>query len=161
MVPAHGGGGAGAGGAEPSCPGVDKSADPANCGACTNRCSPAEWCIQGKCACKPRLPLRHFSSDVVPLFSGCAKGLCHGSSAPLGMVLTPDGAYQHLVGQPAVGCEYGRNRVEPGGPSKSYLVDKMMGARLCGGTPMPPSKGSSLERIAVVSEWICAGALDD
>jgi hypothetical protein len=53
-------------------------------------------------------------------------------------------------------------RVLPGDPSRSYLMQKLMGVNLCFGTQMPKA-GISLSRedLNVIGGWICAGAPND
>ena len=85
--------------------------------------------------------------------------VCHaGASAPQGLKLDGGNSFALLVGvpsseQPAV------QRVSPGDPDRSYLVQKLeghaaVGARMpFGGPPLPAAT------IAVIRQWITDGAL--
>jgi hypothetical protein len=92
-----------------------------------------------------------FQSDVVPIFAlRCSGELCHVSPS-----------YESTVGKPSSEC-CDRSIVAPFDPAHSYLVDKIEGARICYGGPMPLAKDPlSNEDVATIVRWICAGALND
>lgn len=67
-------------------------------------------------------------------------------------------AYASLVDVPS-GCR-GRDYVEPGDSSRSYLIDKLTGVGMCSGSRMPRSDAPwPADRIALVRAWIDGGAL--
>jgi hypothetical protein len=88
---------------------------------------------------------------------------CHtgaGAALPASQDLRTGMSYDDLVGVVAEECTDGRLRVAPGMPSASYLVDKLKGINLCGGSVrmpfgLPPLSDSE---IAMVEGWIMAGA---
>ena len=59
-------------------------------------------------------------------------------------------------------CCDGRPMIAPGDPANSYLVNKIEGARLCGGQRMPLNLGvlSAADQAAIIG-WICEGAPDN
>ena len=91
----------------------------------------------------------------------CATAGCHaGVGAPQGLVLNAANSYTLLVGVasnevPAV------QRVAPGDPDNSYLIQKLEGSAASGermplnGTPLPQSS------IDIIRQWITDGAIDD
>jgi hypothetical protein len=104
-----------------------------------------------------------FLVDVGPLLANdCTSAGCHGFPAPAaGLDLRAGFAYDDLVGVPSSQCN-DRLRVAPGQPSQSYLIDKLAGVNLCFGTKMPKAGPSfSAEQIAMISDWICNGALEN
>jgi hypothetical protein len=111
-------------------------------------------------------PLTGESSPLVPELQSiqqhvftpiCAQ--CHaGSSAPLGFRLDEGFAYDMLVDVPSVEVP-ALQRVSPGDPDQSYLIQKIeghaaVGAQMpLGQTPLPQ------ETIDVIRDWIANGAL--
>jgi len=91
----------------------------------------------------------------------CAVSGCHqGAAAPQGLRLDEASSYGLLVGMAST--EVGSlQRVEPGDPDNSYLVQKLEGTAAVGGrmplngTPLPQST------IATIRQWIIDGAIDD
>ena len=84
---------------------------------------------------------------------------CHaGASAPQGLRLDAANSYAMLVGVPSVEVP-GPLRVAPGNPGASYLVQKLEGNAAVGARM--PLGGPFLDAatIAVVRQWIAAGAL--
>jgi hypothetical protein len=92
---------------------------------------------------------------VQPIFDMSCTG-CHGGSG--GLSLGAGVSYGELVNVTALECFDNRKRVLPGQPSKSYLIDKVMGVDLCGGSPMPQGGSLSQAQIQTIADWICAGA---
>lgn len=83
---------------------------------------------------------------------------CHsGSAAPLGLRLDAGASYAMLVNAPSVEVP-SLLRVSPGNPDTSYLIQKIEGTAAVGarmplnGPPLPA------ETIAVIRQWIAAGA---
>lgn len=83
---------------------------------------------------------------------------CHiGASAPQGLRLDAANSYNMLVGIPSAEVP-GAQRVAPGDPQNSYLIQKLegraaVGAQMpLGGPPLPPAT------IAVIRQWITDGA---
>jgi hypothetical protein len=104
-----------------------------------------------------------FSAGVQPIFTAsCAVAACHSGSAPQsGMNLSSGSAYSQLVGVASVECST-LERVEPGSPDLSYLVQKIEGAGSCfTGQRMPVGGSLDAAEIATIKGWITAGAKDD
>lgn len=83
---------------------------------------------------------------------------CHaGAAAPMGLRLDAGSSYALLVGV-ASGEVPGLQRIAPGDPANSYLVQKLEG-RAAVGARMPFG-GPYLDdtTIAVIRQWIAAGA---
>jgi hypothetical protein len=105
-----------------------------------------------------------FARDVQPIFAdNCVTGACHGGVMPQeGLSLEPGEAFDALVAVTATQCTDGRKRVAPGDPQHSYVMDKLLGIDMCGqGAQMPKGKDLPEEDMAIISRWICAGALND
>jgi hypothetical protein len=137
--------------------------DPLNCGTCDNQCAPGQTCEEGVCTCGAPVAVS-FAMDVQPILTAsCAKIGCHTGVLPdAGLDLTAGAAYAEIVGKDATQCLDSRLIVDPGKPEVSYIVDKVSGHGICGGKKkMPPLGSLSLEKIQIISDWICAGALDD
>lgn len=95
----------------------------------------------------------------------CAVSLCHaGAPPPLApMSLEPEQAWASLL---SVSTEApALKRVEPGDPSRSYLMNKLLGTGgKVGGIDSRMPKGKPAlnpELIAAISEWIERGAPND
>jgi hypothetical protein len=96
------------------------------------------------------LTQRDFSRDIVPLFDGCAGEVCHDFG---------DGRVKSQIAIPAVQCCNEIQVIEPGHPERSYLLDKLLGRNLCGGSQMPLGRPAyRAEDIQTISDWICQGA---
>ena len=83
---------------------------------------------------------------------------CHtGATAPLGLRLDEGVSYAMLVNVPSVE-DPTHKRIDPGSPDASYLVHKIEGTAAVGGRM--PLGGSPLPAatIAVIRQWITAGA---
>lgn len=151
--------GSGGSGGDPGC--GDTLSDPDNCGECGNPCAPGQTCEAGVCTCGA--DTASFSTDVQPILTmKCATALCHNGSTPkAGLTLSAGNAYAELTQTSAAACSGGRPLVTPGQPTESYIVDKLLGARICSGKRMPPAASLGVDQIKTISDWICAGALDD
>jgi hypothetical protein len=83
---------------------------------------------------------------------------CHvGAAAPLGLRLDEASAYAMLVNAPSAEVS-SLNRVTPGDPDNSYLIQKLEGRAAVGGQmPLnqPPLPAAT---IAVIRQWIANGA---
>ncbi len=93
----------------------------------------------------------------------CAVAGCHvGPNALMGLDLSAGASYENLVNVPSVGSR-GLLLVEPGEPDSSYLVAKIEGSALIGGSlRMPIGRDPlSAEQIEAVRAWIEAGAEND
>lgn len=89
----------------------------------------------------------------------CATSGCHAGPNPSGGLSLEPPVRSKLVGVPST--QVTRNLVEAGNPGLSYLYDKVLGTMVAGGTqPMPPTGSLSDEEIALIREWIEAGAPD-
>ena len=85
--------------------------------------------------------------------------VCHaGGGAPQGLRLDASNSYAMLVGVPSVEVP-GVLRVAPGRPDDSYIVQKIEGHAAVGARM--PYGGPYLDdaTIAVIRQWIAAGAL--
>lgn len=83
---------------------------------------------------------------------------CHsGAAAPLGLRLDEGASFAMLVNAPSVEVP-ALNRVTPGDPDASYLIQKIEGTASVGGRM--PLGGPALpqETIAVIRQWIANGA---
>lgn len=107
-----------------------------------------------------------FAADVAPIFqSKCATSGCHTGSLPDGgMNLGAESAYEATVNHATKSCSGDRVRIIPGDPAESYLWDKIQNTDLCGTSgKMPPSGKPQLtaDEKAVITAWICGGAVQD
>ena len=91
----------------------------------------------------------------------CATSGCHqGAGAPQGLRLDETNSYGLLVDVASMEVPT-LDRVEPGDPDNSYLIQKLegtaaQGAQMpLGGTPLPQST------IDIIRQWISDGAIDD
>ncbi len=98
--------------------------------------------------------------------SGCTEGGCHSPPGQAGLELV-DAPWDNLVHAPVAGCDatLHRQRVVPGDPEHSYLLNKLRGMGLCSGTRMPKGCDDTLEkpcmnreRISLIDSWIAGGA---
>ena len=140
---------------------VDTQTDPEHCGACNNACGDGNSCEMGGCDC-PGDGVS-FAAEVEPaLVSSCTGAGCHGFPAPAaGLDLRAGFSYAALVGVASTQCN-NRDRVAPGQPGNSYLMDKLLGINLCFGTQMPKVGGPlPASDLAAISEWICRGAVNN
>ena len=60
----------------------------------------------------------------------------------------------------AEGCNPARKYVVAGSPTTSYLLEKVEGTNLCGGSQRMPPGGPYLStaEIQTITNWICDGA---
>jgi hypothetical protein len=138
---------------------VDTDTDPLNCGGCGQSCGPGETCSGGACGCDASTSAS-FASVIAPaLEAACAGSGCHAGTRPKeNLLLTAAAAYDELVGVASEQCS-NRKLVEPGSPSRSYLMNKLLNVDLCSGTQMPKA-GVRIPQaeLDAISGWICAGA---
>lgn len=141
----------------PSCDGLQCGDD--GCGGSCGACAGGAACDAGAC----QYPQYGFGADVYPILkaSGCGTAACHGGVRPAeALDLSSEAsAYDDLVGVAASECG-ARQRVEPGAPDASYLVNKVTGVDMCSGSRMPKT-GAALTRdeVDLLRAWIGAGAL--
>jgi hypothetical protein len=93
----------------------------------------------------------------------CAVSGCHdggGNVLPRSMDLRADNSHGSLVNVPSE--QVGFDRVEPGDPDASYLIDKLEGNQAAGTSQMPQG-GPFLDQATVdmIRQWITEGALDN
>jgi hypothetical protein len=93
---------------------------------------------------------RSFTREIVPLFNSCAGEICHSFSA---------GVIAQQVGVPSVECCGELQMIEPGHPERSYVLRKLKGQDLCGGSQMPLNAPAfNSDDLQTVADWICQGA---
>jgi len=94
--------------------------------------------------------------------AGCANSLCHGAAQEGGLDLTPENAYDSILGVTAEGSAY--PLIDPRNPSTSYLYHKLSAKTFPGsydidGSPMPSAgQGISAGQLEAIRLWIEAGA---
>ncbi len=120
------------------------------------------WPDAGACVSPAAVTLTQLQTDVfTPICSPC-----HGFGFPeAGMRLEPGRTWSQTVGVPSIQAT-GLSRVEPGDPSRSYLMLKVLGLhlqvpggageRMPWGAPALPASDT-----ARIHDWICRGAPDD
>ncbi len=89
----------------------------------------------------------------------CAVG-CHSGGAPSGgLNLEEANSYMELVGV-ASNQDANFDRVTPGDPDNSYLIQKLEGTA-SSGQQMPPGNPMAQADIDTIRQWITDGAIDD
>jgi len=103
----------------------------------------------------------NFSEIQANVFTpSCATAGCHsGAGASAGLNLEAANSYTMLVGI-ASSQDAGIQRVNPGNPNNSYLVQKLEGTTATGGQ-MPLGGALPQSDIDVIRQWIMDGAIDD
>jgi hypothetical protein len=99
-----------------------------------------------------------FSQIQAGLFDGCASACHSGANPPGGLDLSANASYMMLVGMPG-SADPNVERVAPGQPDSSYLVQKLEGINA---DPPHPS-GSEVPQADIdsIRVWIADGAIDD
>jgi hypothetical protein len=143
----------------------DIQTDPKNCGACENLCAPGQMCEAGACKCAVGATATYAEVQAIFTKSCGSSGFCHNKNNPAGgLDLRPGMSYAALVDIATSYCQDGRQRVVPGDPSESYLVDKIMNIQLCNlpngskSGKMPPGSNLPAADLQTISNWICGGA---
>ena len=103
-----------------------------------------------------------FARDIQPIFSRCTG--CHSNAnASGGLSLEAGSAFKNLVNVKST--ESALNRVTPGAPDKSYLINKLIGTQgqVGGKGAQMPLSGPHLQQdqITLIQQWILQGALDN
>jgi Ca2+-binding RTX toxin-like protein len=99
----------------------------------------------------------NFDTQIQPIFSGRCIG-CHDTSGPPhGLVLVEGESYSHLVNVASEEVP-SLNRVEPGDPDNSYLVQKVEGTAAVGGRMPLNSTPLTSQQIGLIRQWISEGA---
>jgi hypothetical protein len=92
----------------------------------------------------------------------CTFSACHSADSPQqGMNLTSGSAYVNLVNVPSVELAdqgIAENRVTPGQPAQSYVVEKLQSNPPRSGVQMPVGQPLDSARIDLVVRWIQEGA---
>ncbi len=102
-----------------------------------------------------------FSRDIQPIFNAnCV--VCHtGANGPQGLSLDSGKAYGNLVNVKSTEAP-ALNRVAPGSPDKSYILNKLLGTQTAAGgsgAQMPFGAGPLPQAtINLIQQWIAAGA---
>ena len=90
----------------------------------------------------------------------CATANCHsGANPPASLNLEAANSYAMLVGIASV-QDNAIQRVDPGNPALSYLIQKLEGTAGTG-SQMPPTGALDQSIIDTIRQWISDGALDD
>lgn len=113
-------------------------------------------------------PLEEQQDTLQPTFSSIQSHVltpicttCHsGGSAPLGLRLDEASSYALLVNAASVEVPE-LQRVQPGSPDASYLVQKLEGTAAVGGRMPLGQPALPADSIAVIRQWIADGAQDD
>jgi hypothetical protein len=97
-------------------------------------------------------------ADVLAIFEqkGCASSGCHGGARPSqGIALGSAAAIEStLIGQLSSQCTT-KLLVASGDPMASYLVNKLTGSAMCGGSQMPKGAPAlSSAQLDLVRAWI-------
>jgi hypothetical protein len=102
-----------------------------------------------------------FSEIQANVFTpSCATSNCHaGTLLGGGLDLTAANSYAMLVGVASTQSA-GVQRVNPGNPNNSYLIQKLEGPG-ASGNQMPPSAALPQADITTIRQWISDGAIDD
>jgi anaerobic magnesium-protoporphyrin IX monomethyl ester cyclase len=107
-------------------------------------------------------PVLSFADDIEPaLAQGCTASGCHAAETPAAnLVLASGASYAQTVGVPSTQAP-ALERIEPGEPGQSYLLDKLEGTQASvGGTGEQMPKGGPVdtELIRDLKYWIGDGA---
>lgn len=94
------------------------------------------------------------------VFRSCTFSSCHGSTPAGGLDLLPGESHKELVGV-ASSEKPELMRVVAGDPDASYLMMKMKGDPSIVSDEMPPGAPLPADKIALVEDWIAAGAQDN
>lgn len=89
----------------------------------------------------------------------CASSACHGADARGNLNLTEANSYAELVGITSV-QDGNFQRVNPGNPDLSYLIQKLENTQSAFGM-MPPGAPLPQTSIDTIRTWITNGAIDD
>ncbi len=89
----------------------------------------------------------------------CATANCHSGAGAANLNLEAANSYAMLVGIAST-QDAGTQRVDPGNPDDSYLIQKLEGPGASGGQ-MPPIGPLAQVDIDVIRQWISDGAIDD
>jgi hypothetical protein len=103
----------------------------------------------------------NFSEIQANVFTpNCATSNCHaGANLQAGLDLSAASSYAMLVGVASTQSA-SVQRVNPGNPNNSYLIQKLEGAG-ASGSRMPPSGPMPQSEIDTIRQWITDGAIDD
>jgi hypothetical protein len=92
----------------------------------------------------------------------CTFSACHSADSPQqGMNLTAGSAYANLVNVPSVELAdlgIAEDRVTPGQPAQSYIIEKLKNNPPRSGVQMPVGQPLDTARIDLVMRWIQEGA---
>lgn len=102
-----------------------------------------------------------FSSIETIFTNNCTFSGCHSGSSPQqGQNLTAGQAYTNIVGIASSEVP-GLQRIEPGNPNDSYLIQKIEG-RAAVGSRMPLNRAPlPAQQIQDIRDWVSAGALEN
>jgi hypothetical protein len=154
-------------------PVVERTSEPATILPCTQNsdCDVTRACDLDLGECRPVGDVvARRATELTPTWSSihanvirpsCATVGCHIGASSFNMLDLSDRAmaYEALTTRDATaGCGM-RSYVTAGDPSMSVLIDKIQVMPSCGGR-MPPS-GLSAETVAVITEWVMNGAMND
>jgi len=104
-----------------------------------------------------------FATDVMGIFNASCNN-CHTAGGPPAQLsLDPGVAYAQIVDVPSTELA-SMDRIEPGDPDDSYLVNKLQNTHLSvggSGSVMPPSGGLPQASINLLRTWVSEGALNN
>ena len=109
-------------------------------------------------ACGAPATIKTVQSEVFD--KSCAFSSCHKGASPAGGLNLENVTAAKLANVKATGAP-SLTLVVPGKPDESYLIEKLTRAAPAAGVQMPQN-GDALtaERLALVRDWIAAGAKD-
>ena len=110
------------------------------------------------CGTSPAPQLSQLEREVFA--KSCVFSACHKGASPAGGLSLEPKSYGRLVGQAAAGVP-GRQRVVPGDPGASYLIEKLESATPQAGARMPPTEPLPTETIRQIRRWIEDGAKNE
>jgi hypothetical protein len=104
-----------------------------------------------------------FATDVMGVFNAYCNNCHTAGGAPAQLNLDPGAAYANTVNVPATELN-SMNRIEPGDPDNSYLINKLQNTHVSvggSGSFMPPSGTLPQATIDLMRTWVTEGALNN
>jgi Ca2+-binding RTX toxin-like protein len=98
-----------------------------------------------------------YVTQIQPIFTARCTGCHNVAAAPHGLILDADNSYELLVNVASKEVP-SLDRVDPGNPDDSYLVQKVEGTAAVGGQMPLGRTPLTAEQIALIRRWISEGA---